>query len=762
MTSGTRRLVVLPALVAALLSVDAARADSAPASPAPPAQMLGFSEPAAAAERAREATADASISRSELRGWLERLAAHPHHVGSAWGRSNAEWMRDLFASWGYEARIESFDVLFPTPVERSLELLGPTPFVAALDEPALAEDATSGQRDEWLPPYNAYSIDGDVTGELVYVNQGLPADYDELAQRGIDVAGKIVIARYGGSWRGIKPKVAAEKGAIGCILYSDPSGDGYFEGDAYPKGGYRSADAVQRGSVADMPIYSGDPLTPGVGATRDAARLPLDAVRVLTKIPVLPISYGDARPLLEALAGPVAPEAWRGALPLTYHLGPGPARVHLKVKFDWSLKPVHDVIAVLPGTSAAAEWIVRGNHHDAWVHGAMDPTSGMVALLAEAKAIGELARSGWRPARTLVFAAWDGEEPGLIGSTEWAETHGRELREKAVVYVNTDSVARGFLGLSGSHTLERFANQVARDVTDPETGVSVLERSRAVRVARERDADRRKELRERADLELGALGSGSDFTPFLQHLGVASLDFGFGGEEQYGQYHSAYDSIDHYLRFGDPDFAYVETTARTGLRVVLRLSEAEVLPFTLERSAEAIAKYVSEVDGLAKKLRAESEERARLLADRTLELAADPTETFVPPQALDRVPYLELAPLENAAALLTAAAERFETAREAAVARGLDPARRASLDAFLRGYERRLLRDAGLPGRPWYRHQIYAPGQYTGYGVKTLPAIREAIEMRRWDEANAQIVAVASLLDAARAAIEEETAKLDG
>jgi len=724
--------------------------------------ISGFSAEAAAAERQREVAAESAIDRAELRSWLERLAARPHHVGSAWGRANAEWMRDLFASWGYQARIETFDVLFPTPVERSLELLEPTRFVAGLAEPALAEDATSGQRDEQLPTYNAYSIDGDVTGELVYVNQGLPKDYEELAQRGIDVRGKIVLARYGGSWRGIKPKVAAEKGAIGCIIYSDPKGDGYYDGDVYPKGGYRSSESVQRGSVADMPIYSGDPLTPGVGATADAPRLPLAEVAVLTKIPVLPISYGDAQPLLAALGGPVAPEAWRGALPLTYHVGPGPARVRLRVKFDWSRKPVHDVVAILPGSSAPEEWVVRGNHHDAWANGAMDPVSGMVALLAEAKAIGELARAGWRPARTIVFAAWDGEEPGLIGSTEWAETHGEELRAKAVAYLNSDSVARGFLGLNGSHTLERFANEVAREIVDPQTGVSVLERSRAARVARERQDDERKKLRERADLELGALGSGSDFTPFLQHLGIASLDFGFGGEAEYGQYHSIYDSIDHYLRFGDPELAYVDTTARVGLRLVLRLAEAEVLPFTLDRSAAAIGKYVEEIDELTKKLRRESEERARLLADRTLELAADPTKTFVPPPALDRVPYLELAPLENAAALFSESAARFERAREAAVARGLTAAERRALNAFLRGYERLLTRDAGLPGRPWYRHQIYAPGQYTGYGVKTLPAIREAVELRRWDEANAQIVVVARLLDAARAAVDAESARLGG
>jgi N-acetylated-alpha-linked acidic dipeptidase len=653
-------------------------------------------------------------------------------------------------------------VLFPTPVERSLELLAPRRFRARLEEPALDGDSTSGQKQEQLPTYNAFSIDGDVTGVLVYVNQGLPRDYEELAQRGIDVRGKIVLARYGGAWRGIKPKVAAEKGAIGCLIYSDPRGDGYFAGDVYPEGGYRSRDSVQRGSVADMPLYSGDPLTPAVGATEDAERLPLGEVPVLTRIPVLPISYGDAEPLLAALGGPVAPEGWRGALPLTYHLGPGPARVRLRVKFDWSLAPVHDVVAVLAGASSPDEWIVRGNHHDAWVNGATDPVSGLAALLAEARAVGELAKGGWRPARTLVYAAWDGEEAGLLGSTEWAEAHAEELRAKAVAYLNTDTITRGFLGLDGSHSLERYANEVARDVIDPQKGVSVLERTRAARILSAEDDGEKSRLRERPDLRLGALGSGSDFTPFLQHLGIAALNFGFGGEEQYGQYHSIYDSIDHYLRFGDPELAYVATAARTGLRLTLRLAEAEVLPLTLEPAAAAIGEYVEELDKLSAKLRRESEERARLLADRTLELAADPTQTFVLPPALDRVPFLELAPLQNAGALLVEAAERFERARAAAVERGLAPATRVELNAFLRGFERRLTSDAGLPGRTWYRHQIYAPGQYTGYGVKTLPAIREAIELRRWDEANAQSIVVAKLLDEARAAIDTMAAKLGG
>ncbi|MGE0639725.1 MAG: transferrin receptor-like dimerization domain-containing protein [Thermoanaerobaculia bacterium] len=744
-------LVLLLALTGSTAPATAAPADS---------PMLGFSSAAAAAQREREAQLDAALSPVEMKGWLERLAARPHHVGSAWGRSNAEWMRDLFASWGFESRIETFQVLFPTPVERSLELLSPQRYKAKLEEPALAADPTSSQKGEILPTYNAYSVDGDVTAELVYVNQGLPRDYEALAERGIDVKGKIVLARYGGSWRGIKPKVAAEQGAIGCIIFSDPSGDGYTQGDVYPTGGYRSSSSVQRGSVADMPIYSGDPLTPGIAATADAPRLPLAEAKVLTKIPVLPISYGDAQPLLAALGGPVAPEDWRGTLPLTYHMGPGPARVRLRVKFDWSLKPVHDVIAVLAGATLPDEWVVRGNHHDAWVHGATDPVSGMTSLLAEAKAVGELAKSGWRPARTLVYAAWDGEEPGLIGSTEWAEAHGPELEAKAVAYLNTDSVQRGFLAIDGSHSLERFANEVARDVTDPETGVAVLERSRAVRILGAADDDERTHLRDRADLPIGALGSGSDFTPFLQHLGIASLNLDYGGEGQYGQYHSAYDSIAHYERFGDPDFAYITTSAKTGLRLTLRLAEADVVPLSIDRAASTIVGYVEEIEKLAATMRREATERRRLLDDRTHRLAADPTRTFVPPVTLDRVPFLELAPLQNAAALFEESAKRFERTRATAVERGLTADERSALNAFLRGFERHLASPAGLPGRPWYRHQIYAPGQYTGYGVKTLPAIREAIELRRWDEANAQIGVVAGVLDQARAAIDAMNSRL--
>ncbi len=753
MSSRTPRFAAFSA--GATLCALAAAAATPPSGP----PLLGFSIDASQVELARELSLDGRISKDDLRSWLEQLAARPHHVGSEWGRANALWMRDLFASWGYDARIETFEVLFPTPKLRRLEMVAPTRFRARLDEGSLAEDPTSKQKSEQLPGYNAYSADGDVEAELVYVNYGLPADYEELATRGIDVRGKIVLARYGGSWRGIKPKVAAEHGAIGCLIYSDPSGDGYTQGDVWPKGGWRSRDSVQRGSVADMPIYSGDPLTPGVGATKEAARLTLAEARTLARIPVLPISYGDAEPLLRALGGPMTPESWRGALPIPYRFGPGPARVHLALAFDWSLKPVHNVIAVLPGATLPDEWIVRGNHHDAWVNGALDPVSGMVALLAEAKAIGALAKQGFRPQRTLVYAAWDGEEAGLLGSTEWVETHAAELRDKAVAYLNTDSVSRGLLGVGGSQSLERLVNEVGRAVIDPERGVSVLARAKAAAIAQGDDRVRA-ELRGREDLRIEALGSGSDFTPVLQHLGIAALNVGFGGEEQYGQYHSLYDSIAHFERFGDPGFDYVAKTAEMNGRLTLRLSEAEILPFTLDRTAEAIARYADELGALTAALRTAAEERERLLAERSLELAADPQQTFVAPPPLDRVPFLEFAPLQNAVALFSRAAGAFETARAAASERGLDAAARAELNLFLRTFERRLTTEAGLPGRPWYRHQVDAPGQYTGYGAKTLPAIREAIEQRHWNEANVQVRAIAALLDEARAAIEAMTFKL--
>jgi N-acetylated-alpha-linked acidic dipeptidase len=711
--------------------------------------ILGFDREAAIRERALESQLDKELDRDHLRDWMKRLTAHPHHLGSAYDKENAEFIASQFRSWGYQTEIEQFEVLFPTPKTRLLEMTEPDRFTASLAEPPLKEDATSGLTGEQLPTYNAYSSDGDVTGQLVYVNYGRPADYEVLEEHGIDVRGKIVIARYGGCWRGIKPKVAAEHGAIGCLIYSDPREDGYFEGDTYPEGAWRNENGAQRGSVCDLPLYPGDPLTPGVGATKDAKRLPRNQAPSLAKIPVQPLSYADAAPLLRALPGPVAPETWRGALALTYHLGPGPATVHLKLEFDWKQTPLYNVIARLPGTERVDEWVIRGNHHDAWVCGAEDPVSGTVALMEEARAVANLAQRGWKPRRTMIYAVWDGEEPGLLGSTEWVETHAAELRQKAAVYVNSDSNDRGFLHVGGSHTLERFVNEIAREVEDPETGQSVAQRWRAERLIKASPSDRR-EIRDRPDLRIEALGSGSDYTPFLQHLGVASLSVGYGGEEGGGCYHSIYDSFDHYTRFGDPNFDYGLVMVRTCGRIMLRLADADLLPYEFSDFSETIGKYAKEVAKLADDLREGTVETNRLISERAFLAAADPNDHLIEPRPKPEVPYLNFAPLQNAVANLRRSTERFENSRLAALKQG-EPGSRAmaelGLDQGLLQLERSLTQPEGLPRREWYQHLIYAPGFYTGYGVKTLPGIREAIEQRNWTEASQQIEIAARALD---------------
>jgi N-acetylated-alpha-linked acidic dipeptidase len=725
--------------------------------------VTGFRPESVERQRALEARFDSLLKKENLREWMKLLSARPHHVGSAYDRQNAEFMVGLFRSWGYDARIESFDVLFPTPKTRLLEMTAPEKYTARLAEPALREDATSGQSSEQLPVYNAYSIDGDVTGQLVYVNYGVPRDYEELEQRGIDVKGKVVLARYGGSWRGIKPKVAAEHGAVACLIYSDPRDDGFFQGDVYPKGAWRNEWGAQRGSVADMPVFPGDPLTPGIGSVKGAARLDLKSAPTLTKIPVMPISYGDALPLLRALGGAVAPATWRGALPLTYHIGPGPATVHLKLEFNWDTKPVNDVIARLRGSERPDEWIVRGNHHDAWVNGADDPLSGMVALLEEARAVGELAKTGWKPKRTIIYCAWDGEEPGLLGSTEWAETHAEELRKHAVLYVNSDSNGRGFLGVGGSHTLEKFMNEVARDVTDPEKRIPVRERERAQRIL-EGSTDERREARERPDLRIGALGSGSDYTPFLQHLGVASLNLGYGGEDGGGSYHSIYDSFDHYTRFVDPGFDYGVALAETAGRVVLRFADADTLPFSFDNFADTVARYVREVTKLADDTREEIAEKNRRISEGTYQAVFDPTETYVAPRAESPAPSLNFAPLQSALTRLQESAKSYQAAANAQAAQDSLrlPETQARLDQILMGVEHSMTREAGLPRRPWFKHQIYAPGFYTGYGVKTLPGVREAIEQHNWKEADEQITIAASTLQQVAAEIDRATTLLQG
>jgi N-acetylated-alpha-linked acidic dipeptidase len=689
--------------------------------------------------------------------YMRRLSARPHHLGSPYDKDNAEWIAGLLKQWGWQVEIEQFHVLMPTPKTRRLEMTAPSRFVAALVEPPVPADPTSGQQAEQLPSYNAYSADGDVTGRLVYVNYGRPQDYEVLDRLGVSVKGAIVIARYGGSWRGIKPKVAAERGAIGCLIYSDPKDDGYFDGEVYPAGPMRNKDGVQRGSVMDMPVHPGDPLTPNIGATRDARRLDVKDAPTIMKIPVLPISYGDAQPLLSAITGRLAPVDWRGALPITYRIGPGQATVHLSLAFNWDVTPLFNVIARLPGTTYADEWILRGNHHDAWVNGAEDPVSGMAAELEEARALGELRRRGWAPKRTIVYIAWDGEEQGLLGSTEHVEARAEELRRHAVVYINTDSNSRGFLGMGGSHALEGFINDVARDVMDPEAGVSVWARARARRVVRGTPAER-KDARDRAHLRIDALGSGSDYTPFLQHAGIASLNIGFGGEDEAGIYHSVYDSFHHYSQFQDRDFVYGRALAQTVGTAVIRLADADRLPFDFTGLADTVTGYVKELQDLVKSMQDDARERARQLDEGDWRAVDDPRRPLQAPARLPLPPALNFAPLENAVTALTASAARFQKAGQAGAAASADVVRQ--VNARLRDAERQLTDPAGLPGRPWFRHLLYAPGLYTGYGVKTLPGVREALEQKQFAAVEAEVVRaaraverLAALLDGASAAL---------
>ena len=713
---------------------------------------MGFSPDNSVRQKDLEKKFDASLKRENLRDWMKKMSARPHHVGSPYGKENAEFMLSLFKSWGFNANIEQFDVLFPTPKTRVLEMLAPEKFTAKLSEPAVKEDSTSNQPSEQLPVYNAYSIDGDVTAPLVYVNYGVPADYEELERNGVDVKGKIVIARYGGSWRGIKPKVAAEHGAVGCLIYSDPRNDGFFQGDVYPKGAWRNENGAQRGSVADMPTFPGDPLTPNVGATKNAKRLDRKDAPTITKIPVMPISHSDALPLLRSLEGAVVPENWRGALPITYHFGgTNRTRIHLKLEFNWDIKPAYNVIAKMNGANFPNQWIIRGNHHDAWVNGADDPISGMVALMEEARAVGALAKTGWKPKRTIVYAAWDAEEPGLIGSTEWVETHAVELKNKAAVYINSDSNGRGFLGVGGSHTLEKFVNEISRDVIDPQTRISVGERWRAAQLVNG-SPNSKKEARERTDLRISALGSGSDYTPFLQHLGIASLNLGYGGEDGGGSYHSVYDSFDHYTRFGDPNFDYGIALAQTAGRMTLRLANADVLPFEFTNFADTVGVYVKEITTLADTMREETKQMNQMISDGTLKAAQDPKEIFVMPKPKADVPFLNFAPLQNALVKLQESAKNYQKATK----NKLMPAQK-SLDEILMKTERALTTQNGLPRRDWFKHQIYAPGFYTGYGVKTLPAVREAIEQRDWKEAGEQIQIVSKTIENFAAEIDRAT-----
>ncbi len=683
--------------------------------------IRGFPDDAVAAQRQREEQFRKIPEAARLKEYMEAMAGEPHVAGQPSSKRVADYTLAKFKSFGLDARLEEFEAMMPWPIETTVDLVAPEKYSLRVKEPVLPEDPDSGDQ---TPLYNAYSGDGNVTGEVVYVNYGMPADYDRLKELGVDVKGKIVIARYGAGWRGIKPKVAYEHGAIGCLIYSDPRDDGYYAGDVYPGGPYRPEFGAQRGSVMDMPVHAGDPLTPGWGSEPGGKKNRIEDSQTILKIPVLPISYGDAAPILRQLKGKVVPNEWKGALPFTYHVGPGPAQVHMNLRFEWKNRPLYNVVARIPGATRPDEWIIFGNHHDAWVSGADDPISGAVSLMETARGLGELLKSGWRPSRTIILALWDGEEWGLLGSTEWAEKHDAELKQKAAVYINTDGTGKGWLNTGGSHGLQQFMNEVAKDVNDPRTGKPVFDEARRRAVLGEPEADR-KAAEADPSLRLAPLGSGSDFTPFLQHLTLSALNVGFGGESPGGVYHSAYDTIKWYQTYSDGDYSYGRTLSQLTGTLVLRLADAPVLPFQFTDTADTLMRYVVELEKLA-----ETKKDSKV----------------------------DMKPVLNAVEALRESAQSFEKAY-ASVGRANSQTLLAKkelqhLNTLLLTSERKLGNTEGLPRRDWFKHQIYAPGFYTGYGVKTMPQIREGLEEGRFTEAQGGVRTVSAAVNALAAQVD--------
>ena len=709
--------------------------------------LLGFDLDESEKQRELESRLASYISADDLHEWIEALAAKPHHVDSEHGKHNAAYIASLFKQWGYATHLATYEVLIPVPKVRVVEMLEPEFFRATLEERIIESDSSTAMRDQVLPPYNAFSPDGDVVGNLVYVNYGTREDYETLDRYGVDVTGNIVIARYGKVWRGIKPKLAAEHGAIGALIYSDPIDDGYVRGSVYPDGPYKNDSAIQRGAVMDLPLHAGDVLTPGWAATKGARRLDRDEATAIATIPVLPISYADAEPLLKHLSGPMVPSDWRGALPISYHLGPGPAQVRLHVEFDWQTVTARNVIARRKGSVFPDEWVIRGNHHDAWNHGARDPVSGLVTMLAEARAI---ARLDEPIARTIIYAAWDAEEPGLMGSTEWVEEHARELSRKAVAYLNTDGMGRGFVSVGASHTLERFFNQLLSDVKDPQTKLSIGERRRA-RIRINGNEKAVSELTNRRDLRVAALGSGSDYTAFLHHLGIASANLSFGGEAESGSYHTLYDTHEHFHRFIDPGNAYGTVLAELAGRATLRLANARIVPFDFSGLLDNVKKFVAEIEESAETQRKETTRINALIDAGSYTAALDQTKSLRAPQRHDPVPHFNFSPIHNAIAKI----ERSIAVLDPADLINLNARQLKKINRLLYTSERLFLRDQGLPRRSWYRHQLYAPGFYTGYGVKTLPMIREAIEERRFSDVPDAVVAVSGVLNTLADRIDE-------
>jgi N-acetylated-alpha-linked acidic dipeptidase len=683
----------------------------------------GFASEGSTAERRWEDQFRNVPTPESAREHLRRLTAEPHVAGTKEDYATAIYVRDQIRSYGISSELKEYDVLLPYPKQPSIvELIAPRRERLTVKETPVAEDPSSTSP-KIIPLFNGYSPSGDVTAPLVYVNYGLPPDYEALKKLGVDVRGKIAVARYGNSFRGVKAKVAEDNGAVGLIIYSDPADDGYMQGDVYPKGPWRPADSAQRGSVQFLFQAPGDPLTPGRPSIPGVPRLKMGEVTNQPRIPVQPISYGDARRLLEPLRGPVRPKGFQGGLPFPYHVGGTDyVRVHLKTEMDYQIRKIWDVISRIDGDEEKDRWVIMGNHRDAWTFGAVDPNSGTTAMLEAARGFAALLKSGWKPRRTIVMCSWDGEEYGLLGSTEWAEENADQLKERAVAYLNVDSAVSGpNFGASSVPSMWKLIRAATRDVKDPKSGQTVYEQWQ--NRAREQMPDPELTNAEAgsdtaiAEARIGALGSGSDFTPFLQHLGIPSSDMGFGGD--YGVYHSAYDSFYWMSHFGDPNFVYHATAARLWGTVAMRLADAPALPLDYRDYAGQVRDFFDESMKTARRRKLDSGFDDKPMREAIKNFAEEAERIEKTRQ--DTVIEIERSRVE--------ASDRHPRA----------VARLHRINEALMAAERALTDSRGLLGRNWYTHQIYAPGVYTGYAAQPLPDFRQAIDDRNTSNAKEAI-----------------------
>jgi N-acetylated-alpha-linked acidic dipeptidase len=686
--------------------------------------IAGFRDVAAQHELEKRflAAPDPKLAEEHLRV----LTQAPHIAGSPEDKATADYVAQKFRDAGLDTEIVEYKVWLNYPAEISVDMTAPDgvqmhgPRREHVDGDPFQDDPRV------VMGYNGMSPSGDAEAEVVYANYGSPEDFDKLKELNVDVRGKIVIVRYGQNFRGVKAFVAQERGAAGVIIFSDPKDDGYFRGDAYPKGPWRPASGVQRGSIGFMFQFPGDPTTPGVASVPslpDSKRIaPADSPQ-LSKIPVTPLSYADASPILEHLAGPASPREWQGALPFTYHVGPGPAKVKIHLKQDYQFRTIWDVIGKIRGTSAPDEWVVAGNHRDAWVYGAVDPNSGTAAMLEAVHGLGELLKSGWKPRRTIVFGSWDAEEEGLIGSTEWGEDHAHDLAN-AAAYFNVDVAVSGpKFGASGVPSLKQFIREIAKAVPSPQGGTvydvwkkSSLQSPDSFRPQETSTSTYRPPAADvRGDVPVGDLGSGSDYTVFLQHLGVPSTDVGSTGD--YGVYHSVFDNFAWFKKFGDPDFRYEQQMARVYGLEVLRMANADVLPYDYADYGKEILAYVDA---------AKSKSKTRF-GDKAPDFAAA---------------------AEGAHRLQEAGVRMQQKQRKL-------PNAPERMNATLLDAERALLISEGLPNRSWYHHAIYAPGQYTGYAAVVIPGVNEAIDAGDQRRTEQQIAALAAALNRAAMVLEQ-------